>query len=52
MRLAAAKHLAEHGGFDGTLVRIFQPAEEGGGAEYWLLLARRFLPAADARATG
>jgi hippurate hydrolase len=31
MLLAAAKHLAEHGGFDGTLVLIFQPAEEGGG---------------------
>ncbi|WP_209802582.1 M20 aminoacylase family protein [Delftia tsuruhatensis] len=29
--LAAARHLAEHGGFDGTLTLIFQPAEEGGG---------------------
>jgi hippurate hydrolase len=31
MLLAAAHHLAEHGGFDGTLNLIFQPAEEGGG---------------------
>jgi hippurate hydrolase len=31
MLLAAARHLAEHGGFDGTLHLIFQPAEEGGG---------------------
>ena len=32
--LAAAKHLAEHGQFDGTLNLIFQPAEEGlGGAK-------------------
>ena len=31
MLLSAARHLAEHGGFDGTLVLIFQPAEEGGG---------------------
>ncbi len=31
MLLAAAKHLAEHGGFDGTLNLIFQPAEEGAG---------------------
>lgn len=29
--LAAARHLAEHGEFDGTLHLIFQPAEEGGG---------------------
>ncbi len=28
MLLAAAKHLAERGGFDGTLHLIFQPAEE------------------------
>jgi hippurate hydrolase len=27
--LAAARHLAEHGDFDGTLHLIFQPAEEG-----------------------
>jgi hippurate hydrolase len=31
MLLAAARHLAEHGSFDGTLQLIFQPAEEGGG---------------------
>ena len=32
--LAAARHLAEHGEFDGTLNLIFQPAEEGlGGAK-------------------
>ena len=31
MLLAAARHLAEHGVFDGTLHLIFQPAEEGGG---------------------
>ena len=31
MLLAAARHLAEHGRFDGTLQLIFQPAEEGGG---------------------
>ncbi len=31
MLLAAARHLAEHGAFDGTLHLIFQPAEEGGG---------------------
>lgn len=31
MLLAAARHLAEQGRFDGTLVLIFQPAEEGGG---------------------
>ena len=30
MLLGAAKHLAEHGKFDGTIVFIFQPAEEGG----------------------
>jgi hippurate hydrolase len=29
--LAAAKHLAAHGNFDGTLNLIFQPAEEGQG---------------------
>ena len=33
MLLAAAKHLAQHGNFHGTLNLIFQPAEEGmGGA--------------------
>jgi hippurate hydrolase len=31
MLLAAARRLAEDGGFDGTLHLIFQPAEEGGG---------------------
>jgi hippurate hydrolase len=31
MLLAAARHLAEQGHFDGTLHLIFQPAEEGGG---------------------
>ena len=31
MLLAAARHLAEHGSFDGTLHLVFQPAEEGGG---------------------
>jgi hippurate hydrolase len=31
MLLAAARHLAEDGNFDGTLHLIFQPAEEGGG---------------------
>lgn len=30
MLLGAAKYLAEHGQFDGTVVFIFQPAEEGG----------------------
>jgi hippurate hydrolase len=31
MLLAAARHLAEQGEFNGTLNLIFQPAEEGGG---------------------
>ena len=31
MLLAAARHLADEGAFDGTLHLIFQPAEEGGG---------------------
>ncbi|CAG4917371.1 M20 aminoacylase family protein [Paraburkholderia gardini] len=30
MLLGAARYLAEHGDFDGTIVFIFQPAEEGG----------------------
>ncbi|WP_206951039.1 M20 aminoacylase family protein [Trinickia acidisoli] len=30
MLLGAAQHLAKHGEFDGTIVFIFQPAEEGG----------------------
>ncbi|MAF02522.1 MULTISPECIES: M20 aminoacylase family protein [unclassified Herbaspirillum] len=34
MLLGAARHLAQHGDFDGTVYVIFQPAEEGGrGAE-------------------
>ncbi|MGJ7517334.1 M20 aminoacylase family protein [Pseudomonas baetica] len=37
MLLAAAKHLSENGEFDGALVVIFQPAEEGdGGAQRML----------------
>ena len=31
MLLAAAKHLARHRNFDGTVYVVFQPAEEGGG---------------------
>ncbi|MFN7988894.1 MAG: M20 aminoacylase family protein [Thermoanaerobaculia bacterium] len=31
MLLAAARHLAHHGDFDGTVVLVFQPAEEGTG---------------------
>jgi len=31
MLLAAAKHLSKHRSFDGTVVLVFQPAEEGGG---------------------
>jgi amidohydrolase len=31
MLLAAAKHLSRHRNFDGTVVLVFQPAEEGGG---------------------
>ena len=31
MLLAAAKHMARHRQFDGTVYLIFQPAEEGGG---------------------
>ncbi|SHE66832.1 hippurate hydrolase [Lampropedia hyalina DSM 16112] len=31
MLLAAARHLAQHRDFDGTVYLIFQPAEEGGG---------------------
>jgi hippurate hydrolase len=31
MLLAAAKHLASHRDFDGTIYLVFQPAEEGGG---------------------
>ncbi|MDM4767745.1 M20 aminoacylase family protein [Pelomonas sp. SE-A7] len=31
MLLSAAKHLAQHRNFDGTVYLVFQPAEEGGG---------------------
>jgi len=31
MLLGAAKHLARHRNFDGTVYLVFQPAEEGGG---------------------
>ena len=31
MLLSAAKHLARHRNFDGTVYLVFQPAEEGGG---------------------
>ncbi|HEX5634102.1 MAG TPA: amidohydrolase, partial [Gemmatimonadales bacterium] len=31
MLLAAAKHLARNRNFDGSVVLVFQPAEEGGG---------------------
>ncbi len=31
MLLGAAKHLAKHRNFDGTVYLVFQPAEEGGG---------------------
>ncbi|MDO9315181.1 MAG: M20 aminoacylase family protein [Burkholderiaceae bacterium] len=31
MLLAAAKHLAQHRNYDGTVYLVFQPAEEGGG---------------------
>jgi hippurate hydrolase len=31
MLLAAAQYLAQHRNFDGTVVLVFQPAEEGGG---------------------
>ncbi|MBN3723801.1 M20 aminoacylase family protein [Burkholderia sp. Ac-20379] len=31
MLLGAARHLAQHGGFDGTVQLFFQPAEEAGG---------------------
>jgi hippurate hydrolase len=30
MLLGAAKYLAEHRNFDGTVYLVFQPAEEGG----------------------
>ena len=37
MLLAAARHLAEHGKFDGTLNLIFQPAEESAGGALGML---------------
>ena len=37
MLLAAARRLAEDGGFSGTLQLIFQPAEEGGGGALRML---------------
>ena len=42
MLLAAARHLAEHGKFDGTLHLIFQPAEEGGGGALRMMKAGLF----------
>jgi hippurate hydrolase len=37
MLLAAAKYLAEHRNFDGTVYLIFQPAEEGGGGAHEMI---------------
>jgi hippurate hydrolase len=37
MLLAAAKHLARHRNFDGTVYLIFQPAEEGGGGAHEMM---------------
>ncbi|ODU97182.1 MAG: amidohydrolase [Rubrivivax sp. SCN 70-15] len=37
MLLAAAKHLAKHRNFDGTVYLIFQPAEEGGGGAHAMM---------------
>jgi hippurate hydrolase len=37
MLLAAARHLAQHGRFSGTLNLVFQPAEEGGGGALRML---------------
>ncbi|WP_454280347.1 M20 aminoacylase family protein [Sphingomonas sp. Marseille-Q8236] len=37
MLLGAARHLAEHRGFDGTVVFIFQPAEEGQGGAWEMI---------------
>jgi hippurate hydrolase len=42
MLLAAARQLAEQGGFDGTLHLIFQPAEEGGGGALRMIEAGLF----------
>jgi amidohydrolase len=40
--LAAARHLAEHRDFDGTVYLIFQPAEEGGGGAREMIEAGLF----------
>jgi hippurate hydrolase len=40
--LAAAKHLAAHGRFDGTLNLIFHPAEEGQGGARVMIEDGRF----------
>jgi amidohydrolase len=37
MLLAAAKYLAQHKPFNGTVVLIFQPAEEGGGGAFEMM---------------
>ncbi len=37
MLLAAAKHLAKHRNFDGTVYLVFQPAEEGGGGAHEMM---------------
>ena len=37
MLLAAAQHLAKHKPFNGTVVLIFQPAEEGGGGAFEMM---------------
>jgi amidohydrolase len=37
MLLAAAKHLAKHRHFDGTVYLVFQPAEEGGGGAHEMM---------------
>ncbi len=42
MQLGAAKYLAEHGNFDGTVNFIFQPGEEGAGGALAMLEDRLF----------
>ncbi|MDC6167716.1 M20 aminoacylase family protein [Paucibacter sp. XJ19-41] len=42
MLLAAAKHLAKHRNFDGTVYLVFQPAEEGGGGARVMIKAGLF----------
>ena len=42
MLLGAAKYLAEHGNFDGTVTFIFQPGEEGAGGALAMLEDRLF----------